>query len=102
MDARLAFYAFVTGIINMLLTLRPFVGPFILMGIVIKVVRWAWSTARGEKDYDDMQQEYTEQRNALHNRVSQYRDVRYLRRIGFTNQQIRHHRGQHGGTRHRW
>ena len=58
MEARQAMYQFVTGLINLIWSLWPVVGPFVLMGVIIKIVRWAHSSARGEQDIDELRRDY--------------------------------------------
>ena len=82
MDPRQAMYDFITGLIDLMFIAWPIVGPFVLMLLVIRVVRWAHSSARGEKDFDDLQEEYHRNVTGVRERaqsIRQYRSTEYER-----------------------
>lgn len=68
MDAYQAFYELVTGLVGMITRssgLWRIVGPFVMLFVVLRVIRWAFSSARGEKDYDDLRYEGEESADRL-------------------------------------
>lgn len=100
MDARIAFYQFVEGLINLVTNsngLWRIVGPFVMMLTVVKVIRWAWTTARKEKDYDEMAETWRDSREAL-GRANRYGEYRQLQRMGFSRKEIIRAQNQRAGT----
>src|SRR3954470_774752 len=89
MEARQAMYQFVLGLINLVWLLWPFVGPFVLMGVIVKLVRWAFNSARGERDIEELRQEGIDNLHAARNRISYGRSYQQLRGQGFSNRELR-------------
>jgi hypothetical protein len=74
------------------------------MGVIIKVVRWAFSSARGERDFDDLRNEGHDnlvQFRKFRTDTDEFKQYRQLRRAGFTPWQINHYRNQAPGKRFR-
>lgn len=59
------FYGFVVGLVNLVMTMAPIAWPFVLLGLIIMVVRRAFVTARGERDYSTLADELDEARGRL-------------------------------------
>jgi hypothetical protein len=102
MEARQGMYQFVSGLINLIWLFWPIAGPFVLMRVIIRVVRWAYSSARGERDADELRQEGIDNRQGLQNRINYGRSYRQLNAHGFSNQELRQIRGQRSGARFRF
>lgn len=51
---RLQFYAFVSGLIDLLMTesLWEIVGPFVVMSMILWLLRWAFAQSRGQRIED--------------------------------------------------
>lgn len=103
MNPQQQMYAFMAGLLDLVWIAWPIVGPFVLMGVVVKVVRWAWSSARGERDtLDELTAEGVNNVQGLQNRIDYGHGYGPLRRQGFSNAELRRARGQSAGGRFRW
>jgi len=79
-------YDFVTTLINMLWLLAPIVGPFVLIRTIVRFIKWANASARGE-NLEDMDSDYNQEYERLQR-------MRYAsrERNGYQNQNQRRHR----------
>lgn len=67
MDARQAFYQFTLGLINLVVDsgLWTIIGPFVILILFVRFLRWANATARDESDFESMQSETADLRRAI-------------------------------------
>lgn len=98
MDPREAIYSFWMGIYQIILVsgLWKFIGPFLLMFLVLNTLRLAWRSARGDKA------PLSEDLESLTLNVHQTRQRVDLYRAGLNTEEIRRARAARPGSRFRF
>ena len=74
-------------------------GPLITLRVIIRFLRWAFSTARGERDADGLESAAAENVYGLENRLNYGRSYRQLRERGFSDGELHRIRGGRGRFR---
>lgn len=94
---RVQFYDFVTGLINIVTrsNLWWIVSPFVIMGIVLWVIRWAVASAKGER-LDNLGLDVED--SIVQTRTMASPGYYELRRQGFSTREIAHLRRQQPGN----
>lgn len=77
-------YDYVTALISIFWFLAPVVGPFVLLRMIVRFIRWANASARGE-NLAEMNEEYNQENERLQR-------LRYASRERNVYQQNRRHR----------
>ena len=75
-------------------------GPLITLRVILRFLRWSFSTARGERDSEELSSSATENAYGLENRLNYGRSYRHLRGSGFSDGEL--HRIRGGRSRFRF
>lgn len=79
-------YDYVTALISIFWFLAPIVGPFVLLRMIVRFIRWANASARGE-NLEDMNSDYNQ-------------EYERLQRLRYASRERNGYQGQN--RRHRW
>src|SRR5512147_1926148 len=82
-------YAFVQGLINLVWLVMPVAGPFLTLVLVVRFLRWAFASARGSQDLDTVTEEMESAAAGFGNRRAFGTSYRPLRRMGYTDRELR-------------
>jgi hypothetical protein len=91
MTAKQQMYDLVFGLLNLVTSggIWALVGPLVVLTLLVRFMRWANATARGERDMGELNSEIDESVAGLGNRATYGRSYSQLRGMGFSDRELR-------------